>query len=135
MVLRKSGDESWGSWNEGVPGQAGHGIAAGYHPAAFVYDARANEMVCPDEQRLPLRTIQERAGGWKLYVYTARTEDCRICAERPPCSPQNAMAKHGRAVPVAVEPAVVERYHAKMAAGAGKAIYKERAPVAEFPHA
>lgn len=29
----------------------------------------------------------------------------------------------------------VERYHAKMATGAGKAIYKERAPVAEFPHA
>ena len=45
------------------------------------------------------------------------------------------MAKHGRAVSVRVECEAVECYHEKMATADAKAIYKQRAPVAEFPNA
>ena len=45
------------------------------------------------------------------------------------------MQNHGRAVSIRLEPAVVRAYHAKMATPEGKATYKLRAPVAEFPHA
>ncbi len=45
------------------------------------------------------------------------------------------MVKHGRAVTVRVEHATVQRYHTKMQTSEAKWIYKQRAPVAEFPHA
>ena len=45
------------------------------------------------------------------------------------------MAKHGRAVTIQVPHERIAQYHAKMETAEGKAIYKQRAPVAEFPHA
>ena len=129
------GVDYYGSWKGADQERMGHGIAAEYHPGAFEYDERANEMICPLGERLVFQTVQQRTGGLEVYIYAADAEVCRGCSERQRCSPQNAMERQGRAVSVAVEPAVVERYHAKMATEVGKAIYKERAPVAEFPHA
>jgi len=131
----KRGVDYYGSWTETSDQWTGHGIAAAYHPSAFRYDEHSNEMICPEQRRLPFKTMQERAGGMKVYVYAAESKDCRTCAKRRHCTPQNAMQKRGRAVSVRVEPAVIERYHAKMETAAAKAIYKQRAPVAEFPHA
>jgi hypothetical protein len=45
------------------------------------------------------------------------------------------MVKHGRAVTIRVEHEAMERYHAKMQTAEAKQIYRQRAPVAEFPHA
>jgi hypothetical protein len=45
------------------------------------------------------------------------------------------MLKHGRAVTIRVDHESVERYHEKMQTPKAKQIYKQRAPVAEFPHA
>ena len=45
------------------------------------------------------------------------------------------MPKHGRTVSVRIEPEALKRYHAKMETDTAKAIYKQRAPVAEFPNA
>lgn len=125
----------YGSWTETSEEWAGHGISAAYHPSAFEYDERRNEMICPEGGRLGFRTMQERAGGLKVYVYAAAREECQGCAKRHLCSPQNAMPKHGRAVSVRVEPRAIEQYHDKMETAAAKAIYKQRAPVAEFPNA
>jgi len=129
------GVDFYGSWNEASPQWLGHGIAPAYAPAAFPYDAQRNEMICPEGRRLRYKTTLHRAGGLAIHVYAAASEDCRRCRKRPLCSPQNAMTKHGRAVSVRLEPEAVERYHKKMAADEAKAIYKQRAPVAEFPHA
>lgn len=131
----KRGVDYYGSWTEVEEQLTGHGIADAYHPSAFVYDDQANEMICPEGQRLAFLTMQERAGGMNIYVYAAKREDCQRCSKRPLCSPQNAMPKHGRTVSVRVEPRAIDRYHAKMETDQGKAIYKLRAPVAEFPHA
>jgi hypothetical protein len=45
------------------------------------------------------------------------------------------MPKHGRTVTRQIEHPTVIRFHAKMATTEAKAIYKQRSPVAEFPHA
>jgi transposase len=131
----KLGVDYYGSWNEANPEKLGHGIASAYHPGVFRYDERANEMTCPEGRQLRFNTTQSRPGGLRVYVYAASAQDCGSCSKRKLCSPQSAMRKHGRTVSVAVEPPVIDRYHAKMQTEAGKAIYKQRAPVAEFPHA
>jgi hypothetical protein len=68
-------------------------------------------------------------------VFTAKREDCRKCLKRALCTPQNAVYKHGRAVSVRIEPEAMQQYHAKMGTASGKAIYKLRSAIAEFPHA
>jgi transposase len=131
----RRGVDYYGSWTDTSEEWAGHGIAAAYHPSAFEYDERANEMICPEGRRLGFKTIHERAGGLKVYVYAAERKDCQCCTKRRFCTPQNAMEKNGRAVSARVEPPVIDRYHARMETAKAKAIYKQRAPVAEFPHA
>ena len=129
------GVDYYGSWTETSEEWMAHGIDPAYHPSAFRYDQQRNQMICPEGRRLGLRTIQARAGGLEVYVYTAEREACQRCRKRPFCTPQNAMAQHGRAVSVGLEPEAIQRYHEKMATEAAKAIYKQRAPVAEFPNA
>jgi transposase len=129
------GVDYYGSWMETNEKWIGYGIQAAYHPSAFSYDERRNEMICPEGRRLQLRTIQARAGGLKVYTYTSERAACQRCPKQRFCTPENAMAQHGRAVSVRVEPEVINRYHEKMATEEAKAIYKQRAPVAEFPHA
>ena len=129
------GVDYYGSWSENSETWIGHGITTAYHPSKFCYEAESNEMICPEGRRMPLIKIQERTGGVQLYVYAARREDCRRCEKRPFCTPHNAMPKHGRTVSRRIEAAVIERYRAKMETAEARAIYKQRAPVAEFPHA
>jgi len=125
----------YGSWAKTNEQRMGYGIDAAYGPSAFCYDQAHDQMICPEGKRLEFGRTQELAGGLKVHLYTARREDCRNCPKRPLCSPQNAMVRQGRTVSVRVEPEPVERYHAKMQTAEAKAIYKQRAPVAEFPHA
>lgn len=129
------GVDYYGSWATNSEESAGHGIAAAYQAKAFRYDEQADEMICPEGKRMPLKTTQERSGGLKILLYVADREDCRGCAQRPFCTPQNTLQTQGRAVSRQIEPAEMERYQAKMETLTAKAIYKQRAPVAEFPHA
>ena len=57
------------------------------------------------------------------------------CEKREPCTPNNRMEKHGRAVSVRVEDERVAVFQEKMETAAAKAIYKTRSQIAEFPHA
>jgi hypothetical protein len=129
------GVDYYGSWRESPQQPMAHGIAQDYHPSAFRYDEQANQMICPEGKRLAFQTTHLGTGGVKTYVYAAKREDCLECAQRQHCTPQNAMQKHGRAVSMRVEPAALDSYHAKMQTAEAKAIYKQRAPVVEFPHA
>ncbi|MCC6265467.1 MAG: hypothetical protein IT169_17980 [Bryobacterales bacterium] len=47
----------------------------------------------------------------------------------------NQMEKHGRAVSIRLEDDRVDAFLARMETGEAKAIYKKRAPLAEFPNA
>ncbi|MDQ2777683.1 MAG: IS1182 family transposase [Acidobacteriota bacterium] len=125
----------YGSWRGTGEQEMNNGIAAGYGPEAFRYDEQADRLICPEGKPLKLKQIQTSDDGLRTHIYAAARRDCSQCPARASCTPQNAMEKHGRAVSIRHEPAVMETYHAKMATEKGKAIYKQRAPVAEFPHA
>lgn len=129
------GVDYYGSWGNPGGEQVGHGIHPDYRPNAFQYDEQCDEMICPEGRRLKPVSTQQRAGGLQIKIYGADRDDCRCCPKRQHCSPQNAMPKHGRTVSMRIEPDALKRYHAKMQTASAKAIYKQRAPVAEFPNA
>jgi len=129
------GVDYYGSWNETRKEWLGHGIDPTYHPSAFEYDERRNEMICPEGRRLKFKRIQPQLRALQIHVFAASREDCRVCPKRESCTPQNAMPKHGRTVSVRVEPEALTHYRRKMETDGAKAIYKQRAPVAEFPNA
>ena len=129
------GVDYYGSWGNPGGEQIGHGIDAAFGPDAFAYDQGRDEMICPEGRRLPYLKTQERADGLRIRFFGANREDCRPCPQRGLCTPQNRMPKHGRTVSVRVEPEALTRYHAKMETDHAKAIYRQRAPVAEFPNA
>ncbi len=130
------GVDYYGSWRFDKKEQKmGHGIAKGFEPQAFAYDASANQITCPAGKSLTFVSIQSKKDGLHTHVYAARREDCLACPQRTSCSPNNKMPRHGRTVSRRIEPTAVMAYHAKMATADAKAIYKHRAPVAEFPHA
>lgn len=129
------GVDYYGSWNEIRDDRIGHGIDPAYHPSAFQYDAQRNEMVCPEGRRLKFKCTQQWLGGLQTHVFAASREDCGACPKRHFCTPQNSMPRHGRTVSVRIEPEALTHYHAKMATEPAKTIYRQRAPVAEFPNA
>ncbi len=129
------GVDFYGSWRPAGKQIMAHGIAAAYGPPAFRLDETANQLICPQGKPLQFRRVQMDANGLQSSHYAAAREDCLACPARSHCTPQNTMEKHGRAVSLRREPPAVEAYHAKMASESGKAIYKQRAPIAEFPHA
>lgn len=129
------GVDYYGSWNQKKEEWLGHGIDPAYHPRVFQYDEQRNEMICPERRRLRFKRVQPQPGGLQIQVFAANRNDCRECPKREFCTPQNAMAKHGRTVSVRIEPQALTRYHRKMETESAKAVYKQRAPVAEFPNA
>ena len=123
---------SWGALREAPPA---HGIAEAYRTSAFHYDAERHVMVCPQGQQLQQIKSKTLAGHLEQQVFAAPRAVCQSCPVRGLCSPQNQMPKHGRTVTRQIEDPRVTQFHAKMTTEQGKAIYKQRSPVAEFPHA
>ena len=134
IEMAKRGIDFYGSWGS-TPSPPAYGIQPEYEAAVFQYDERSNEMICPEGKHLTYYACQKQDGKAAFYIFAAASEDCRQCPKRLQCTPQNSLAKHGRAISVLVEDPRVERFHRKMATPAGKAVYKTRAPIAEFPHA
>jgi transposase len=134
MGAVERGVDYYGSWGAAPEDRLPYGIDPAYHPAAFRYDDQRDELICPEGKRLFHKACQERP-GIEVHRYVARRADCQRCPQRKFCTPQNRMEKHGRAVAIQLEHESVERYHAKMRRAEAKRIYRQRAPVAEFPHA
>lgn len=124
----------YGSWGATPEERLPYGIDPAYHPSAFRYDQRRDEVICPEGKRLFHKTTREQSGV-QVNLFVAPRAVCQTCSKRALCTPQNQMLKHGRAVTIRVEHELVERYHAKMRTDAAKQIYRQRAAVAEFPHA
>jgi len=129
------GVDFYGSWAAPTDAPSPHGIAEAYRTAAFRYDSSRELMICPQGQELRQITKNTLAGDAHYQVFAATRAACQACPVRSQCTPQNQMLKHGRAVRRLIEDPSVAQYHAKMATDEAKAIYKQRSPVAEFPHA
>jgi hypothetical protein len=105
-----------------------------YRLDRFGYDESANEMICPEGKRLRYRKSQKRPGG-ETHIYKADAETCGPCKARPDCCPELNPDHGGRSVSITVRDRAIERFDEKMRRPEALALYKQRAPLVEFPNA
>ena len=106
-----------------------------YHFTRFHHDTEANEMVCPQGQRLTFQYERELSGGRRILQWAAKGQDCRACSMRQKCCPDLKIGKWGRTVSLQRVHPAVEAFDRKMESEAAQAIYKQRAALVEFPNA
>lgn len=135
IAAAEKGVDFYGSWRGNKGNRPGQGIDPRFAPSAFRYDARTNQVMCPMNQKLVHIRVSRGEGNRKIYVFAASREACQACSMRNRCTPNNKMEKHGRAVSIALEDDRVEAFLRKMETAEAKEIYKQRAPIAEFPNA
>ncbi len=107
------------------------GVSPEFYPSAFAYDSSIDQYTCPAGQVLVFET-QEKQGGWVRHRYRARLSDCRACPFQGQCCPET---KKGRSLVRMEQTPELAAFQAKMETAEARQIYKERAGVAEFPHA
>jgi transposase len=100
----------------------------------FDYDEASNEMICPEGKRLRYRHTS-RPKGSATYVYQADADDCGACPERERCCPELNLNSGGRTASVRIHDPAIERFDEKMRQPEALVIYKQRAPLIEFPNA
>ena len=105
-----------------------------YRRECFEFDETANELICPEGKRLPYRYSTERK-GCELHLYRASPDDCGPCPARALCCPKLNLNNGGRSVSFTIHDPVIEAFDEKMKQPEALAIYKKRAPMAEFPNA
>jgi len=101
--------------------------------SAFVYDRERDVYVCPEGKELAYDCRHTKTKGFAYYRYEAEWRDCRSCACKPQCCPENQ--KQGRSVVRSKESAIVLAFRQKMASEAAQAQYRRRGRVVEFCHA
>jgi len=102
-----------------------------FYPQAFTYDAGKNGYRCPVGKEL-LYEGEERKGGWLHRRYRARASDCQACSFQTQCCPGT---RRGRSLVHREQTVALAAFEAKMKTSEAQQIYKQRAGVAEFPHA
>ena len=90
-----------------------------------------NRYTCPAGKFLPYKRSKKLVGATEKQ-YQAKASDCQECPFRAQCCPQ---AKRGRVVMRTEEHPKVAAFRQKMQRPEYRAIYRQRAQVAEFSHA
>jgi transposase len=108
------------------------GAAGRFSREAFKYDATADRYECPAGQSLKCVREDRRRTGVVHYYYRADKRLCQNCPWQAQCCPQNPK---GREVIRSVDEPPVGEFRQKMQTFQAQEIYRQRAPVAEFPHA
>ena len=111
--------------------QERHGVKPEFLSEHFVYDAEHDGFTCPAGKFLPYQKSKPLVGATEKQ-YQAKASDCRECPFRAQCCPQ---AKRGRLVTRTDEDEKVTTFRQKMQRPEYRAIYRQRAPVAEFSNA
>jgi hypothetical protein len=102
-------------------------------PSAFVYQPKTNRYLCPGEKFLHYEGRLKNERGLISYRYEAHVEDCKPCAHKLECCPENQ--KRGRGLLRIEESAVVQAFRQKMATEPAQKNYRRRGRVAEFCNA
>ena len=108
------------------------GVSEAFYPQAFEYDAPQDAYRCPAGQTLGLSGQVQRAGRVE-HRYRTLSGVCAACPHKSQCCPQNTT--QGRSILRMVEGPEVQQFIDKMATPEAQEIYRQRSPVAEFPHA
>ena len=129
------GIDLYGSWGEQEQKAAGmlrqQGVAPEFYPAAFQHDAAQDCYRCPAGQVLK-RVGQQPDVGVVHYQYRAEASVCQACPHKAQCCPRS---ERGRSVNRSEDAPEVRQFRQKMQTPQAQEIYKQRAPVAEFPNA
>jgi transposase len=109
------------------------GIDPAFAPHHFRILEEGKRLECP--AGCVLSYVRQSKKRDDVYLqFQARGEDCAACGHRSQCCPKTAA--QGRTVSIRVEePAAIAAFREKMKQPEQQAIYKQRGPVAEFPHA
>lgn len=109
------------------------GIEAGFAPQFFILQPESKTLECPAGKQLRY-VRQNRVRGDLYHRYQASGQDCSGCEHRLQCCPKSW--EKGRAIALRVEetPDMAE-FRRKMETEEAQRIYRQRAEVAEFPHA
>jgi transposase len=132
VTMAAQGIDLIGSWRE--PAQAGRRaskVAPEFEAHAFRYEAAEGRYRCPAGASLEHQGQREVAGGVR-HDYRARVSDCKACPFKAQCCPDTV---RGRSISRLVEEAEVRQFREKMQTAQAQEIYRQRAPVAEFPNA
>ncbi len=119
--------------NQRIAGQKGkRGVSEAFYTDQFIYDAKK------DVYRCPAGTVMKHKGrdfrlGVTFHQYRAPVERCRGCEFRSQCCPGNV--HHGRSVIRTERAAAMRQFAQRMESPEGKAVYRQRGAVAEFPNA
>ena len=105
-----------------------------YRAELFTHDDKTDQMICPENKRLPFRYF-DRQPGRTIRVYSARKEECHVCPSRQACCGQSKLKQTGRRITVSEDLLPMRRFEERMSTAHAKQIYRQRARVAEFPHA
>jgi transposase len=108
-----------------------HGVRPEFLPEHFPFDAAHNCYTCPQGKSLPYQTSKKLVGAIEKH-YRAKASDCKACPFRCQCCPQT---KRGRLLIRTEEDPKVAEFRRKMQQPEYQAIYRRRAPVAEFSNA
>ncbi len=135
LTMTAQGIDLIGSFGDqqakGLSAQQRHGASAEFAASAFEFDAQADVCRCPAGKVLQPIGQQERIGVVQ-HVYRAEAEICRACPFKTQCCPQS---RQGRTVTRSVDAPEVQQFRQKMQTPQAQEIYRQRAPVAEFPNA
>ena len=134
IAMHQRGIEFFGSFGERRlrrPKAKGGGV---YRAELFAHDAQADQMICPENKRLRFQYFDHQPGR-TIRVYIARKEECHVCPSRQACCGQSELKQTGRKITVSEDQVPIRTFDARMNTAHAKRIYRQRARVAEFPHA
>lgn len=134
IAMHQRGIEFFGSFGERRlrrPKPRGGGT---YRSELFTHDPTSDQMVCPENKRLRFQYFDHQPGR-TIRVYIARKEECHVCPSRPACCGQSELKQTGRKITVSEDQVPVRAFDQRMSTERGRNIYRQRARVAEFPHA
>lgn len=104
------------------------GISEAFYPEHFRFDREHNTYICPEGKRLD-------SNGKTVYtgktVYRYKGKECSLCPSKPCCCPTSKK----RSITRTENDLIVGAFLEKMQTDEAKAIYRQRAEVAEFPNA
>ena len=107
------------------------GVSLEFYPQAFTYDVSTDSYRCPAGKVLKFEGKQQQSASLHRR-YRAKVRDCKGCAFQVQCCPGT---KKGRSLVRSEATPEMVAFQAKMETPEAQAIYKQRAGVAEFPHA
>lgn len=106
------------------------GVSPAYEASQFEYDPASDTYRCPEGTLLRYDAIDIRDGAQRVR-YKAPAADCLACPAKRFCCPRN---REGRSIERRAYVAQVQAFREQMQTDAARAIYRQRAQVAEFPN-